>query len=158
MATAVADTYSAASGATLYAGRTSGVPEFVESATARRWFQNGNGLQSIDPKDNPAINPVYPSAPPWRGTNNTITGIFSYSGGAMDPDGTTFYQWGGGHGDSGNNGVYALDLRLAAATWRAERNPAGSIGNWDGVTIYVWDGLDSVQDTYNNGEPRSAHT
>lgn len=158
MATAVADTYSAASGATLYAGRTSGVPEFVESATARRWFKNGNGLQSIDPKDNPAINPVYPSAPPWRGTNNTITGIFSYSGGAMDPDGTTFYQWGGGHGDSGNNGVYALDLRLAAATWRAERNPAGSIGNWDGVTIYVWDGLDSVQDTYNNGEPRSAHT
>lgn len=158
MATAVADTYSAVTGATLYAGRSSGIPAWVESLAERQWVRLGNGLQAIDPKDNPAINPVYPDAPPWRGTNNTITGIFAYSGGGADPDGTTFYQWGGGHGDSGNNGVYALDLHLSTPTWRIERNPAGSIGNWDGITEYVWDGLDSVQDTYNNGEPRSAHT
>ena len=158
MASPVADTYSAPSGATLYAGRTSGTPAYLESAVARRWFKSGNGMLAIDPKDNPAINPVYPAPPPWRGTNNTITGIFSYSGGGPDPDSPTFLQWGGGHGDSGNNGVYALDLNLATPTWRIERNPAGSIGNWDGVTEYVWDGLDSAQDTYNNGEPRSAHT
>lgn len=157
MATAVADTYSAVTGATLYAGRSSGIPAWVESLAERQWVRLGNGLQAIDPKDNPAINPVYPDAPPWRGTNNTITGIFAYSGGGADPDGTTFYQWGGGHGDSGNNGVYALDLHLSTPTWRIERNPAGSIGNWDGITEYVWDGMDSL-DVYNNGEPRSAHT
>ena len=158
MATAVADTYSAASGAVLYGGRSSAVPAYVTNAVARRWFKSGNGLTAIDPKDDPTINPVYPDAPPWRGTNNTIAGIFAYSGGGANPDAPTFYQWGGGHGDSGNNGVYALDLHLSTPTWRHERKPAGSIGNWDGITEYVWDGLDSSQDTYNNGEPRSAHT
>lgn len=134
------------------------VPPWVQNLPQKQWVKLGNGLQAIDPKDNVLINPVYPSAPPWRGTNNTITGIFSYSGGAMDPDAPTLYAWGGGHGDSGNNGVYALDLHLSTPTWRHERWPAGSIGNWDGTTEYVFDGLDSAQDTYNNGEPRSAHT
>lgn len=158
MASPVADSYSAPSGATLYAGRSSGVPAWVQALPTRRWVKLGNGLAAIDPKDDPLINPVYPAAPPWRGTNNTITGIFAYSGGCADPDLPIFYQWGGGHGDSGNNGIYALDGRLALPTWGIERKPAGSIGNWDGVTEYVWDGLDSVQDTYNNGEPRSSHS
>ncbi len=87
-----------------------------------------------------------------------IEGIFAYSGGGMDPDGTTFYQVGGGHGDSGNNGIVGLDLHLDEPTWRHERWPAGSIGNWDGVNALGFDGLDSFLDTYYNGEPRSAHT
>lgn len=162
MATAVADTYSAASGATLYGGRTSGVPAWLEALAPRQWAKLGNGLAAIDPRWDSAVNPLYIAdgsvRPPWGMSDWNISGIFAYSGGCMDPDGTTFYQWGGGHGDSGNNGVYALDLHLSTPTWRAERHPAGSIGNWDGVNALGFDGLDSSVDVYYNGEPRSAHT
>lgn len=139
-------------------GHDGAAPAWVNNLVVGQWVKLGNGLTAIEPKNDPAINPLYPGEPPWKGSNLYIDGIFAYSGGAMDPDGTTFYQWGGGHGDSGNNGVYALDLHTSSPTWRAERNPAGSIGNWDGEDLLLFDGLDSVQDTYYNGEPRSAHT
>lgn len=164
MATAVADTYSAASGATLYAGRTSGVPAWLTllAATPRRWARLGNGIKSIDPRWNPAVNPLYDASgltkPPWGMSTWGIEGIFAYSGASMDPDGTTLYAWGGGHGDSADNGVYALDLHTDVPTWRCDRWTAGSIGNWDGVNALGFDGLDSIQDTYYNGEPRSSHT
>lgn len=139
-----------------------GVPAYVQSAVARRWFTAGAGLKPIDPRWDPDINPLYDSTgqtrPPWGMSNWNIEGIFAWSGGAVDPDGTTFYQWGGGHGDSGNNGIYALDLNLAVPTWRHERKPAGSIGNWDGVNQLGFDGKDLTSDVYYNGEPRSAHT
>lgn len=161
MATALNKNYTAQSGEVLYAGRVSTVPAYVTNSVSRHWFRMGNGLDIIDPRWLPDVNPLYDPLglvrPPWGMGNWNIEGIFAYSGGCYDPVGEQLLQWGGGHGDYGGNGIYALGMRLAEPTWRAERHPAGSIGNWDGVDLIGFD--PGPEDIYVfNGEPRSAHS
>lgn len=163
MATAVADTYSAVTGATLYAGRSSGVPAYVESAVARRWFRAGNGLADIEMRFNPAMNPLYDAAglvrPPWAMSNWNIDGICAWSAGAKHPTEPYFLRFGGGHGDSGYNGIPKLNIGLDTPTYSHLRWGDGTIGHWNGSDLLGFDERDGTYDDYaSTGNPRSAHT
>ena len=165
MASAVADSYSAVSGATLYAGRTSGVPAWVTTlaATPRRWAKLGNGMKAIEMRFNPAMNPLYDAsglvAPPWAMSNWNIEGICAWSAGAKHPTEPYFLRWGGGHGDSGYNGIPKLDFGIDVPTFSHLQWGDGTVGHWDGIDPLGNDARDGTYDDYaSTGNPRSAHT
>lgn len=81
-------------------------------------------ISSVNPKNDPEANSNYPGTPIWHGGDSMLS-IFAFSGPAgfaerVGAHGSLIYQ-GGGHGDSGDNSVYAFDI--AARRWRRLSNP-----------------------------------
>lgn len=66
MASPVPDSYSTATGGSIYGGR-SGLPAWRSAMVANTWavVPMANTLADINPRNNAAINPNYPSAPEW---------------------------------------------------------------------------------------------
>jgi hypothetical protein len=145
MATPTADTYSAPSGATLYAGRDEPVPTWLSGLTVGEW-----GVLTATT--------LAASGVGWAGTNpggsDGYAGIFAYSGAVINTDG--FYSgatwisgpalilWGGGHGNYAGNEVYALSLRPDTPAWYRLTDPT--------ITAPVNQGEDA------SGYPVSRHT
>ena len=81
-------------------------------------------IVSVNPKDDPEANSNYPNTPIWHGGDSMLS-IFAFSGPAgfannIGVHGSLIYN-GGGHGDSGDNSVYAFDI--ASREWRRLVNP-----------------------------------
>jgi hypothetical protein len=95
----------------------------AEAATAPSWIRDMpsgvwqavslNTLADVDPAKDPAVNPNYPGAAPWRGMSGQTSVVTAWNGGAfatrVGPKGS-FLVWGGGHTDYYGNEIYAFDL------------------------------------------------
>lgn len=136
------------------------VPAYVASANVGRWgiVPASNLLNDLNPKFNAALNPSYPSDPPWGAGHHAITDAWCSM--ATDPVGR-LWCWGGGHADYGGNEPYMLDLRAATPAWTMMRPPSGSLlapatdvaidGSAEGIAA-------SATGFFSDGRPRPPHT
>lgn len=131
------------------------LPGWARAARLHEWVQvPGNTLASINPENNPAVNPNHPAVSPWRGNTGQTSLVGAYSGAAYD-DSTGFY-WlplQGGHGDYGGNEPYKIQMFSETPTWQMVRNPSGAVGN----VINLIDGQDATG-LYSDGRLRSVHS
>jgi hypothetical protein len=159
LATPTADTYTAASGETLYAGRGAPAPSWVSAATARTWVvvPMSNTLSDLDPGANPALNPNYPSHAPWDSNGIQHPGLVTNWSGAAYDEATDSWWIGpaGGHAGYGGNEIYKCAMNAEAPTWVMVRAPSGSLTVGSGSTID--DGAES-SGVYGDGRPRACHT
>lgn len=118
----------------------------------RTWALVGdNTLSDLNPSNDPAVNPNYPSAAPWWGSNGHGSIITAWCSGAWDETLRKLFITGGGHADYGGNEVYAWDA--VTSTFFRLNNPTGAIGNTGNLN----DGLDATVPTLFDGQPRAAH-
>ncbi len=154
MTSPVADFYGCQSGGVIAAGRFHR-PAWRRAMSANTWSEIGNTLSTINPKNNPVINPNYPSNPEWSGTGDGHQMIvLAWCGACFDGDGSTLWlPLSGGHGDYAGNEPYRISLNQDAPVWEMVRPPSGSIGN----LLTTNDGLDSTG-VYADGRPRAIHS
>lgn len=157
MAYPVADSYSCASGQSIYAGRSSIVRPAWRLATVQyTWVEvpTANKLSDLDPKNNPLINPNYPSNPEWQGTGGQASMISAYSGACYDTaTDTMHWPLQEGHGDGAGNEPYKARLDVAAPMFVMLRYPSGAIGN----LLTTNDGQEATG-VYTDGRPRAIHS
>lgn len=90
----------------------------------------GNTLASIDPRNNPAINPNYQGVAPWSGIVGQYGVVGTWCGMAYDyATDTMWFPLQGGHGDYGGNEPYKRRLDVDTPNYVMLRNPSGAIGN-----------------------------
>lgn len=137
-------------------GTASAVPAWRSGKSAMSVFAvaAGNTLSSLNPKDNPAINPVYPSNPEWAGSGGQSAVINAWCGGCYgDEVGELWLPLSGGHTDYAGNEPYKINMLADTPMWVMPRPPSGAIGN-------VLTTNDSQESTgvYSDGRPRAIHT
>ena len=111
-----------------------------------------NTLNDLNPKNNPAINPVYPSTPEWMGTHANIIG--AWCGACYGDDaGELWLPLSGGHADYAGNEPYKINLLADVPQWEMVRPPSGAIGN----VLTTNDGQE-LSGVYSDGRPRSIHS
>jgi hypothetical protein len=95
-----------------------------------------NSAQAVDPASDPAANPNFPGAPPYRGNTGFRATWEAWNSGAFAPSlgscGGILY-FGGGHVDYFGNEVTALDLCGGIASgpiWRRLSNPYAGAIKW----------------------------
>lgn len=113
-----------------------------------------NRLADIDPAKNPAINPNYPNAPEWAGSDGQAGIVLPWCGGCWDNDGATLWlPLQGGHGNYAGNEGYRLRMLEDAPAWVMTRPPSGAIGN----LLKTRDGKEATGN-YADGRPRAIHS
>ena len=135
-------------------GRPELLPAWRVGLTPLQWVQiGGNTISAVDPKNDAAINPNYPAAPPWDPFGTTITGITrNWSGGAWDEVRQRFSVFGGGHAGWLGNCGFSVSLDADDPSWVRRGYPTGSIQK-PGSVQYVASGGWGV-----DGRPASTHT
>ena len=155
MAIGVNDSYSTVSGGSIYAGLFAPalIPAYIESMTVGTWdyINPSSTLIALDPEDDPAVNPNYPSNAPWHGNTGQTSIIVAWCGGVWDTTNQRLIICGGGHTDYAGNETYAWNGDTG--TFELVTLPTGAIGN----TGTLNDGLES-SGVYFDGQPRSFHT
>ena len=148
-------TYSAASGQGIYGGR----------FNLPLWRQGMNiydvvaiphvaPLSSINPENNPAINPNYPSPSQWKGSTGFASVVSGYCGAAWDDvTGRFWLPLGGGHNDYGGNETLFTYLMDDAPVWQMLHPPSGAVGN----VILLNDGAEA-SGLYSDGRFRAVHS
>jgi len=100
-------------------------PDWVLAIKPGTWVEIGtNTLSDVDPAQDPAANPAYPSSPPWRGATGQKAVVNAWNGGAFAANlGRlgSLVVFGGGHNDYFGNEVYAFDLE--ELRWRRLTDP-----------------------------------
>lgn len=134
MATPTADSYSASAGTALVRGGRNTYPAWRQGLTPLT-------LVAISGSAMIACPDAY-TAPAGK----SKSGIYAYSGGALDASRSRLWRAGGGHSDSAGNEVMMLDLAAASPVWRLQRAPTA------GASI----GIDVSY--YSDGRPSSRHT
>lgn len=111
-----------------------------------------NTLDDLNPKNNPAINPVYPSTPEWMGNHANIIGAWC---GACygDEVGELWLPLSGGHADYAGNEPYKINLLADTPQWEMVRPPSGAVGN----VLITKDGAE-LSGVYSDGRPRAIHS
>lgn len=152
MATPQNDSYAAASGVAIQCGRY-GLPVWRRAVLDATWGTAGSAtITQIDPANDPAINPSYPSAPPWGSGVGAV--VSAWCGACWDEStGTLWLPLGGGHVDYGGNEAYRQTLQIEAPLWSRPRNPSGAIGN----LLTTNDGQEATGN-YADGQPRAIHS
>jgi hypothetical protein len=134
----IAQSFSAASGATIYAGRAapSGLPVWLQAMAVGE-------LASISGTAPSASSGVVPAVAGSMGTQAGITN--AWCGGIVH--GKKFIVHGGGHADYGGNEFPVIDLSTDAPAWDLliERTP---VGNLLGGSNYYADGRPTSRHTY----------
>jgi hypothetical protein len=93
-----------------------GSPAAWAGLAVGRWMQMaGNLMQDVDPANDPALNPAFPSSAPWRQVDGQKGVLNSWNGGALSPPGNVrpkgaLCYFGGGHNSYAGSEVYLLDL------------------------------------------------
>lgn len=132
------------------------IPAWAQSQASQTWsvVPTANTLDSLDPRNNPAINPNYPSGPEWGGTTGQWSIVGAWCGATYDEDGDVMWLGlGGGHSNYGGNEVYRCRFSAAAPVWEMVRWPSGAVGN----LLTTHDGQES-SGIYSDGRPRAVHT
>lgn len=135
------------------------VPAWITARTLNTWGEipTANTLASLNPDNDPLVNPVYPSAPPWRSTGNWNTITSAWNGMAWDESTATgWWVDAGGHNDQHANGVIKLDLNKDVPDYVRVRKPSGAVGM---ATIGAgeWNQTPQVAE-FSDGRPRARHT
>lgn len=149
--------YAVASGAGVYAGRAapSGLPSWVTSAVSGRWgvVPVAAALSTLNPRDNPAINPAHPGNPEWYLSGHPYI-VTAWCGACFDEDGDALWlPLSGGHADYAGNEPYKLALNQEVPAWTMVRAPSGAVGN----LLTTNDGQEA-SGVYADGQPRSIHS
>lgn len=156
--TATPDSYAVAAGGQVRAG-VAYTPSWIAAQALNTWgtIPTSNTLASLNPDNDPAINPNYPSAAPWRNTGNWATIATAWCGMAFDPvTGRGYWVDAGGHNDQHANGVLMLDLNRDAPLFSWLRKPSGAIGQ-PTITSGEWSQSPQVAE-FSDGRPRARHT
>ena len=155
MAFPVGDSYGVASGGVIAAGRYHW-PAWRRAMQPGTWAQvPGNKLSDINPANNPAINPNYPSAAPWSGDTGFAAVVSAWCGACWDDGTCTFWlPLQGGHNDYFGNEPYKTTLLADTPAWSMLRNPTGAVGNTGGTFN---DGLESTGVNW-DGRYRACHS
>lgn len=121
--------------------------------SANTWALVGaNTLGDINPRNNPAINPLYPAGTGWGGSQAGM--ILAWNGAAWDEaSATLWFPLQGGHADYGGNEPYKIGLGAESPTFIMVRNPSGAIGN----VLNTDDGNEN-SGVYSDGRLRSPHS
>ncbi len=108
-------------------------------------------LQSIDPKNNPLVNPSYPGAAPWDAAGlGFLYAVTAWSSFSSDSSrGIAFQTAQGGHSNYYGNGVYKWSLNRETPLWSVIRNPSNL------ASYTIASGLNDY--SYSDGTPRSNH-
>lgn len=131
-----------------------GLPSWRRAMAAQTWavVPMANTLASINPSNNPAINPNYPSAPEWTAYGNQSMIVLAWCGASND-DSRVRIAFAGGHTDWAGNECYDVELNAEAPRWMLTRWPSGSIGN-----LLTTNDSQEASGLYADGQPRSTHT
>lgn len=155
MPTATNDTYIAASGADVYAGRYAPNPAWLAALSTLTWTQIGsNKITDVNPANDAAINPVYPSTPVWTPSGSLSGAASDYSGGALDDVNGRMWFCGGGHAGYKGNEAYSIDLEADLPQWIRRGYPSGSIQH----TIASVDANGANASLLTDGRPHQVHT
>lgn len=149
------DTYRVPLGVSAHIGRNL-YPTWVSAAVAGRWgtVPVSAALSTLNTRDNPSINPVYPSSPEWYGNTGFTSIMYAWCGGCYDTSSDVFWlPLQGGHQDYAGNEPYKLQLNSENPTWVMLRPPSGAIGN----LLTTNDGQES-SGVYSDGRPRAVHS
>lgn len=158
MATPRADTYSAASGAAVYAGMAAsgGLPSWVTSMAARTWKKVplGNTFMSIDPELRADMNPNYPGQAPWHGSGGHAAILNAWGPLVPSRDDAHLYTLPtGGHGDFAGSYMAGVDLMQEVPLWYLINRPSGAL---PGAAVTYNDG-NEASGLYSDGRVRSGH-
>jgi hypothetical protein len=139
MALPVADFYSCASGGTIVAGRTSGVPAWVQALPLHHWYSIPNtALASIEPSPKPPGDPQCKISA-WNGA------CVRYS------DSAYIIPPSGGHGDYAGNEIGMLKLSDAVPAWVQVKPPSATSDMILSAVAYL-DLRRSAGHTYNGAQ------
>ena len=113
-----------------------------------------NTLNALNPRYNPAMNPVYPNKPEWDSWGSQASIILAWCGACWGEEVTELWlPLSGGHADYAGNEPYYINLRADVPSWVMPRPPSGAIGN----LLTTSDGQE-VTGVYADGRPRSVHS
>lgn len=127
MASPVADRYETSTGAPLAGGK-SYWPAWRREMAKHTWTNVGNTLASIDPEDDPVINPNYPANAPWHAAGGQPTAVTAWNGAVWDEARKRLWvPLCGGHADYAGNETYVWDA--LTGQFSMEIPPTGAIGN-----------------------------
>lgn len=148
------ESYSCASGGRISAGCHT-MPMWRRNLPIRTWANEigANTVSALDPKNDPAANPLYPLKPPWQYTaNGTATSgqttvMDAWCGGTFGEDTGNFWVFGGGHADYGGNEVYVANMYADTPTWERINNPSTDMAV--SPTHYM---------LHNDGQTRTVHS
>ena len=102
--------------------------DWLTALSLNTWAQIGsNTANDVDPNDDAAINPNYPSAAPWRNGYDLTDVANHWNGGALDDTNGIFWAGGGGHSSYYGNEMYSVDLEANDPAWARRGYPSGSI-------------------------------
>lgn len=133
-----------------------GLPAWRTAMTAFTWAEipTSNTLSALNPENNAAINPDYPSSPEWKAVSGQQAIITAWCGACYDrDDDKMWWPLQGGHNDYAGNEPYCIALNDDAPTFELVRWPSGAIGN----LLTTNDGNESTG-LYSDGQPRAVHS
>ena len=113
-----------------------------------------NLLSSLNPLNNAAINPNYPSSPEWYASTGHAAIVSAWCGACYDTiDDVLWLPLGGGHSDYAGNEPYKIAINAETPSWVMVRYPSGAVGN----LLTTNDGQESTG-VYSDGQPRAIHS
>lgn len=153
------DNYSAPSGGTIYAGMIApdSVPSWRRGLALYETvaIPHVGALSTINPENNPAINPNYPASAPWRGNVGFPALMSAYCGAAWDDStGEFWFPISFGHQDGADNAPYMGQVIAEQIQWRMVRPPSGAIGF---PAVNFNDGQEATG-LYSDGRLRAVHS
>lgn len=131
------------------------LPAWRRNKVNRTWTTvPSNTLASINPENDPSINPNYPSQAEWHAIGGQQAIIGSWCGACWDDaTGTLHLPLSGGHSDYAGNEPYKITLGVDAPQWKMLRPPSGAVGN-----VLVTNDGKEVTGVYADGRPRAIHS
>lgn len=150
------DAYSAASGQGIYAGRFN-LPAWHFAQADNTWatVPITNTLASLNPKNDPLLNPNFPDNPEWFGNGGSFARIISaWCSAVLNPDNDDFWiPLPAGHADYCGGEPYMVSLNAASPSWQRMYDPAGALPN-----PFITNDGQELTGLYQNGRPRAIHS
>lgn len=147
------DTYTANADGSCYVGKFN-LPLWVRSMTVGAWSEmpTSNTLVDLNPRNNPALNPVFPNKPEWEALGSFNAIVTAWCGGCSN--GKKFWiPLSAGHADYAGGEPYELDYSLDLPAWSMMHPPTGALPD-----VVVTNDSQEATGLYANGRPRAVHT
>lgn len=135
-------------------------PSWVLNQPLNTWgiIPTTNVLADLNPRYDPAVNPVYPAQPDWEGTGPFAQIIGAWCGASFNFDLDELrISLPAGHDDYAGGEPYSIYLRSEQPAWTRMHEPAGGMS----AAFPAGFPTDDNQDTtglYQNGRPRAIHS
>lgn len=149
------DTYTANADGSCYVGRFN-LPSWVRSQPLNTWgvVPTTNVLADLNPRNNPLLNPVFPSKPEWEALGSFTAIVSAWCGATYNADLSEIrIPLIAGHADYAGGESYNIYLKSEAPTWVMMHPPTGALPD----AVITDDGQENTG-LYANGRPRAIHT